>query len=306
MTLLLKAPSRSLENFAEPINYLISQIATVNSEAAQKIVFDFNESRFISPFYFGGLASFIFSLKAKGCEVEVLCDKNEMLQSYLNTICFPEGFLYMNIEPDIYTSSLMRFTQKNYIPILCFPTSKNDSGVKAREKIISTVNSIFKQQLGLQGELLQAIYYLVDELTQNIADHSECEQGLIFAQFYPSRNYMDLCIADYGKGLFRSYIESGKHAPKDHAEALNFAVFGKSTKDLPESRGFGISTSRKMLVNGLRGKFFIMSGDAFFSQTYEKQNLVTVANQYRFEGCYVALRIPVQNVQGFDFYRFVE
>jgi len=51
-------------------------------------------------------------------------------------------------------------------------------------------------------------------------------------------------------------------------EAINSAANGVSTKNRPEAegRGFGISTSFDMLVNGLKGKYAVMSGNAFMSK----------------------------------------
>ena len=147
---------------------------------------------------------------------------------------------------------------------------------------------------------------MIDELTQNIVDHSGTEKGMIFAQFFQSKNFMDICIFDTGKGLFQSYIDSDKHKPKNDSEALNFAVYGKSTKDIPESRGFGLSTSRDMLVNGLKGKFFIMSGNSFFIQTAVKEEVVTVPELYSMKGCYIAMRVPILDNQRFNPYDYME
>lgn len=59
----------------------------------------------------------------------------------------------------------------------------------------------------------------------------ESERGYIFSQAYPTKKYLDICIADNGI----------------------------STKNLPEAenRGFGIKTSKKMLIDGLSGIFVL-------------------------------------------------
>jgi hypothetical protein len=305
--LTINIPVNIAENFGAPIYLLIDYISTINQSKENDIHFDFTRCRFMNPFLIAGIASIARAQQKEGKTISYsFNEQNESLTNYIKAICFPESFNYEQYKLTELNNVLEPYHSKNYIPLFCFPNKKNDEDSQIREKIISAINSIFKNQLKLSGAVLQAIYYLVDELTQNIADHSDSEKGILFAQFYPSKNYMDVCIADYGKGLLQSYIDSGKHNPLSSGEAVNFAVFGKSTKDLPESRGFGISTSRKMLVEGLKGKFFIYSGNAFFIQSIEKQELIELSKEYNYKGCYVALRIPIFDNKQFDFYSYVE
>jgi anti-sigma regulatory factor (Ser/Thr protein kinase) len=305
--LVIKIPSRIPDNFGEPIGVIVGCILHINKANPEIIRFDFSECKFANPIVIGGIACIARAEEKKGRQIKYTFNEaNENLTGYIKTIFFPESFNYKKYKLDELVSVLEPYHSKNYIPLICFPNSQSADDSNVREKVISAINSIFKNQLKLKGDVLQAIYYLVDELTQNIADHSGSENGIVFAQFYPAKNYMDVFIGDYGKGLFQSYIDSGKHNPTSDEEAVNFAIFGKSTKNLPESRGFGISTSRKMLVEGLRGKFLIYSGRAFFAQTVEQQDLIALSEDYSYKGCFVALRIPILENKQFSFYDYVE
>lgn len=305
--LALKIPAYVSDNFGDPINYFLNSVYLTNQRTSESISVDFTNCKFANPFIIAGVVSLIESHREKGADINFVFDeKNENLSSYIKAICFPEGFDYNKYKLDELDKVLEYYHSKTFIPLVFFPTAKTDAENKIREKVISAVHSIFKNQLKLSGKVLQAIFYLIDELTQNIVDHSDSEKGIIFAQYYPTKNYMDVCICDSGKGLLRSYLDSGKFDPKTDEEAINFSVFGKSTKDLPESRGFGISTSRKMLVEGLKGKFFLFSGGAFFHQNIEKQELISTPKGMYYQGCYIALRIPILNNQEFDIYQFLE
>ena len=84
-------------------------------------------------------------------------------------------------------------------------------------------------------------------------------------------DYLTICIADNGIGIHGAYMRSGKSQlirfiGNDHAESLRYATKGFSSKNLPdnESRGYGISTNLDMVVNGLGGDFFLLSGLAFY------------------------------------------
>jgi len=69
----------------------------------------------------------------------------------------------------------------------------------------------------------------------------------------------------------------------------------------------GISTSRRMLVEGLGGSFFMLSGSAF--HRYERHGLNYYANVSRFfhwPGTIILLRIPVVAPQGFSYIDYLE
>ncbi len=296
--------SHAKENMWEAFIEFLRCLETINKEKPDKVKFDFSECGFFAPHTTCGLVSLGKSLKEKGCEVEFIRPKDITVQSYLDTISFPDGLDFMGSTSAGINRNLMSFHTKTYLPIVSFPTSLADAGIT--EQIMTAVTTIFRNQLKLQGNILQAITYMVDELTQNVIDHSRSSQGMIHAQYYPYKQYLDLCIADWGKGIYQSYLDSGKFTPKDNAEAIEYAVKGKSTKDRAESRGFGLSTSRKMLVQGLKGKFLLMSGDTFFVEMQDPVEQISQIRTINYQGCYVAMRIPTLNIKDFDFYKFVE
>ncbi len=303
----IKIPERTSDNFGDPILKLLDiQAAINNSNFDVEKQFDFSECKFFNPFLLGGITSIYNYEIQKGNETGIIFPNSLSVKDYLDTIHFPNGFPYNPNKIDSFKESLSSFHSKSYIPVIFFPATKTGNNSSVREQILSAVNSILKEQLKLSGGVLQALYYMIDELTQNIADHSNCDKGLVFAQFYPSKNYMDICISDNGIGLLQGYINSGKYAVESDKEAVSLAVTGKSTKDLPESRGFGLSTSRKMLVNGLKGKFLLWSGSAMFIQTVENEEILSLEDDFKFQGCLISLRIPTFNNKEFNFYEFTE
>ena len=104
----------------------------------------------------------------------------------------------------------------------------------------------------------------------------------------------------------QSYQKSQKFHPENEREAIEFAINGRSTKDRPESKGFGISTSRDMLVNGLKGKFFLLSGNTAYIQTTENKGIIDIPDNFFYQGNYVALRVPTLIDPAFNLYNYVE
>ena len=61
--------------------------------------------------------------------------------------------------------------------------------------------------LGSISGAQNAVHYPITEIVTNIFDHSQQDQGFIFGQFYPKKNYLDICIVDCGRGLSKAYAD---------------------------------------------------------------------------------------------------
>ncbi len=302
--MIYQLPDRTYDNFGSPLN-ILSQFAFQfhHDGTNEPAFFDLSRVKFISPLLLCGISALCDQIIETGTEVKI--NSGEGISDYLETICFYAGLNPHNFSLTELDDKLKSFHNKTYLPITIFPVSTNPTNIQIREKTLSSINQILKAQLNLSGDIQNAIFYLVSELSQNVSDHSGAKFGKIMAQFYPSKNYLDLCIVDSGKGFFKSFLENGRLRPDNHLDALNLALMGESTKDNAITRGFGISTSRKMLVEGLKGKIFIWSGDAFYYRDLEREEIVhSIGNIWN--GCYIALRIPTLNVKNFHFYDFLE
>lgn len=187
-----------------------------------------------------------------------------------------------------------------------FKTGSSDAITVVRENILSAVSQLLKNQLKFSEKERMPLAYFLGELTDNINEHSLAAEGYVFAQYYPSSNYLDLCICDAGQGILQSYLNNPKFDPKTEVEAIQLALSGKSTKDRAEARGFGITTTRNMLVNGLRDRLFLWSGNTTFLQTANKEAIVNIDGNGHFQGTFITLRLPTVIPGSFDFYKFIE
>jgi hypothetical protein len=139
------------------------------------------------------------------------------------------------------------------------------------------------------AQVKDAVYYPITELVDNIFEHSKTKEGYVFAQYYPFKDFVDLCIVDRGRGIAASYKEEKNLNFKD-AEAISKALEGYSTK--PEvSRGFGIRTSKEIICKGINGEFILISGGAAFYSSQNNEKIYTLPNFY-WKGVIVAYRIP--------------
>ena len=80
-----------------------------------------------------------------------------------------------------------------------------------------------------------------------------------------------------------------------------------STKDRPENenRGYGISRSRKLIVDGLGGEFFLLSGSAFARHDANGETVVDLPEDLRWNGTAVLLKIPSSVPHNFCIYDYI-
>ena len=103
-------------------------------------------------------------------------------------------------------------------------------------------------------------------------------------------------------GLYQDEIDGSE------TEALKLANEGYSTKNRPEAenRGYGISTSKEMLVVGMKGAFFMLSGGAFHRYENGANDYIDLRNLFRWQGTVVLMRIPVVLPDGFNYIDYLE
>jgi hypothetical protein len=140
----------------------------------------------------------------------------------------------------------------------------------------------------------------------NIVEHANVSNGWIMVQNYPNKGFLDICILDTGLGLLGSYKDFDVAGINTDIDALEQAINGNSTKQITETRGYGIDTSRRMLVDGLKGKYFLFSGSAFYIYTNELEQITPLNRNVKWTGTMLALRVPNSVPVGFDYTAYLE
>ena len=162
-------------------------------------------------------------------------------------------------------------------------------------------------QLNIQPNVAIGLKYMIDETLDNITEHSESDRGYIFAQAYPKKGFLDVCIADRGINLLGSYEKLSDNEIASDMEAIKAANRGLSSKNLPdaENRGFGIMTSKQMLIQGLGGQYLMISGSCLYIKSRILDSFYAMPNGLRWNGTIVALRIPYQS-DTFNYINYIE
>jgi hypothetical protein len=264
-----------------------------------EISIDMKALNFVHPFFVLPLCALISSELDRDTNINF--EYSAKIESYLNTIYFPKGFSATGNND--WGKKITGYGSKSYLPACKFPVTSHLTAL--REQFLTTFEQILIKQLNLQGQIITAIKYLISEAIDNITDHSGVPNGWIMVQNYPNKGYLDVCIADTGKGIAGSYLQCGNVGAVSDALALEFAVNGKSTKNSTVTRGYGIDTSRRMLVDGLNGKYFLFSGKAFYIYTKELEQ-ITPLPDFGWQGALLALQIPSMAPKAFNYTTFLE
>lgn len=270
----------------------------INDSQDQRDVIDFSHARFVTPTFVMPLLVYI-KKSAKGISID-------HTDGYLNSICFDRlGVSSGVMRKSEFAAYLEQFSRKRYIPLISFPAASDR--VEDKNNIMSVIESMIVKQAGLKSNIVSGIKYMLGEMVDNISEHSLSDYGYILAQCYPASKYIDICIGDTGRTLLGSYADILNCEIASDGEAMRAANSGISAKNLPdaENRGYGISTTKKMLVEGMGGQYMMVSGDTVYVNTMSGSGYFELPYKIRFEGTIVALRIPYWN-ENFRYINYIE
>ncbi|MBR2195779.1 MAG: hypothetical protein IJ911_09210 [Salinivirgaceae bacterium] len=151
--------------------------------------------------------------------------------------------------------------------------------------------------------------YLFDELICNIQQHAQTDKGYAYLNYNESTQHIEIIVADCGITIYGSYVSMQKHLDKlgnSDADALNLAQKGYSVKNLPntENRGYGISSNIKLVVNGLKGEFSVLSGNALMIHSSGKSIILSLPKEIDFKGTMIMATFPSEVPTDFDIYKY--
>ena len=221
------------------------------------------------------------------------------------------GFAVMNHQPDIIADQIPLSTfnvllSENHgkcrMPVVGFPTSSRNTDIK--NSITSAIEDFVISESGLDTNIAQALRYIADEIIDNITEHADTTEGYVSAAW--DGNSVTVCIADAGKTVYGSYVDGAFDQIYSDQAALQAAVSGLSTKNLPgaENRGYGISTSADMIVRGMDSTLIILSGRGLLFRDVLRNDFTELPEPIFMPGTLVCFTIPVHKPE-FSLYKHI-
>lgn len=278
---------------------IMYQTEQTDTSEGKKVIWNFSQCKFLHPFFLGALSI----LKRQYGDIVIMQDVKPEISSYLDTVYFGSP---LSILPEGNDDTMWKkYENKNYLPICMFHPYDNSS-VKAQELVQRTIRQQLSRDNGVHGVLS----LLLGELIDNITEHSHSDEGYLFCQSLPHEKMLYVLISDTGRSIFSSYASDERYAgllTNLESSGLLLALSGKSTKDRPENenRGYGISKSRKLIIDGLGGEFFILSGSAFVRYDRNGDSVADVPGDFRWNGTIILLKIPTEIPRDFNIYKYI-
>ncbi len=246
-------------------------IALANMRRADEFVFNFSRTQHVEPFPMLLVSSEIQRLKIRfeGTNTSFINYKH---MTYAGHMGFFKAFgLDYGKAPGEANGS------KRYTPLkifLCDQIVKNAAakGVEVGDEVESESQHMAAMLCGADsGPIYDTLTYSVREMMRNVVEHSEAKQFGICAQYWPTKNRVEVAIFDRGIGL-RASLQNNPHLDaSDDKSAINYAlmpaVSGKAFKGARQKQrghwansGFGLYMTSRICRNG--GSFFVASGDS--------------------------------------------
>lgn len=254
----------------------------------EKVVIDLSQAEWFTPTFLAPISEIYNS---QGIEIEFEFPSHPGVKTYLDKIGFPNGFAN---PPDKVENSLP----------LC--KMEPEEGPDTFEIVGSKIRKLVKKQIeGTPWEDAQTgVVYPISEIVDNVDYHSDCDLGTLLVQYYPKKEFLDICVVDDGITIPGSYENYGVEISSDE-EALRFALEeGKSTRpNTGMLRGFGLRTTADMIVNGMRGEILLSSRNATLYQD-DQSTPRTILSNFEWDGTVFAARLELPK-EDFSYHDYI-
>lgn len=288
-----KETATVIENLSEAFGV----IAHIGNAVMGKTVVDLSRVTYTPPSF---IMPLLFTAQSMAHNVEWLCSNS------LKDIEFPHGLDTQNIRRVQLKAALNHYASKDYIAIVRFPASTDTEDNTS--EIVSCVEARLYEHLhAYPTSIINGLRYIIGEIVDNVTQHSQSPHGYLYSLINRNNAYVEIAIADRGIGLLGSYHANDDKDICSDLEAMQAANRGISTKNRPEAenRGFGIITSTRMIIDGLKGTYAMISGNALSIKGPTATQYMQLAPDIKFDGTIVLFRIPLTTTD-FNYINYIE
>ncbi len=231
-------------------------------------VFDFKGLEWVEPFSLLYLSSEIQLFREKN-STKIFKAINHQTQTYAGHMGFFKSF------GCDFGSAPGQTGNSNYIPISIYNCEKlRKDAAKNYEQVGQFIENRASEATKLltrtnNGEIYDALTFSIREIIRNVIEHSASQRFGFCAQYWPTKNKVELSVLDRGVGI-KTGLSNNPHLNiQNDQEALSLSLMpGVSGKAYKGSRqpddgywtntGFGLYMTSRLCREG--GSFFIASG----------------------------------------------
>lgn len=242
----------TLPRYLEKNNLFVNfgQFLAQNPVLPKEIEIDFSDVRFSKPPSIAFLSNFSHWFSTAGATVTFVgVDVRRTAIKYLDDSLFFEEHLGHKLDP----SSTCRPTT---VPV------KKIAKMNSHAWLEYDFLPWLSDKSGLSKSSLAEVKTCLQELFNNISDHTIHEEGCVFGQWYPNNKEIIVSIADFGIGIPQN-VSKVLGGLSDNEAILKAAEDGFSTKSLPTNRGAGLYLLLLNVVQRFHGRVTIRSHSGY-------------------------------------------
>ncbi|MFK4856770.1 STAS domain-containing protein [Lactococcus petauri] len=191
---------------------------------------------------------------------------------------------------------------------------KDLATTKVEQWKLTDLKKWLQLQTGRSNEFT-SICTAIDEIFNNISDHSQEKIGCIFGQYYPTKTEIIIAVSDFGIGIPQSvknrisdtnfYNKLQKFAEKKEITLeellqrdnylIEFALTeGVSTESLPQNRGAGLANIKKVITTNQVGEFTIISNCGILG-VRDNEIVLNTTLEESYPGTFFEIKIDTSN-----------
>lgn len=236
-----------------------------------ELIIDFDNCEFIYPDYALLFICTIKYLERIGCKVvgQILINRESKTAKYLAEMNF---FETLKVEFPFHADNI---DDKSSVQIQKY-TSENQI------EVLHSILKVLREKSSMNDNVYASLDYCLNEVLDNVLNHSEENEGWVVAQYYENLNSIRLIVADYGIGIHKSL--NSRYNFSEEESLLKCIEEGVTNG---KGQGHGLfATSTFVKLN--KGFLSICSGNKKLNIT---ENKLTVKSIKRWNGTYIYLRI---------------
>ena len=107
------------------------------------------------------------------------------------------------------------------------------------QKIVNAFTERISQSIVCEPGVLLGLDWSLNEVMDNVLQHSTCDFGYVMAQVHRSKSRIAICVFDTGQGIYNSLRQS-LHTPSTPLDALKISVKEGITRDKRVGQGNGL------------------------------------------------------------------
>lgn len=249
---------------------LAACVAIASAKEASEFVFDFGNVVHVEPFPMLLLSSEIAALRMRFPDASFVCRRHEKMTYAAHMGFFRSFAVEFGKHPGQATGS------SSYVPMTLFNCEDLEREATQRSRALQEEIEDHSKRLAevlcksTTGAMFDTLAYSMREIMRNVVEHSKSARFGICAQYWPSKNRVEVAILDRGIGVQQSIQHNPHIDASDDKRALNYALMPavsgtafrgarRQSKGPWVNSGFGLYMTNRICRNG--GNFFIASGD---------------------------------------------